>query len=225
MSTLLSLCQDVYREGGISGTITSTQNQTGESLRVVEWVKAAYNSILNDQGIVWNFQRTTAAVTLTIGKGAYTPAELGFTDLANWDVTSMRVAANPDLSDETFLIGQRFPAFRDYWLFSSRRTVMSRPLNVSVDDSTNLRIAPLPDQEYNLILQYQSIPPALIDDIDVPIIPTRFHSAIMWRALRSYGMFEAAPEVVARAETEYKIVMQQIENDQSYQVVCGGPLL
>ena len=220
----LQLCQRVYQEGGISGDITSVQNQTGEALRVVNWVTAAYQEIMNDQGMVWNFLHPTAVVKLEVGKGEYTFDELNLAQGVQWDTRSMRVAINDNLADETFLLHMGFPAFRDYWLFSSRRTVQSRPLNASVDFSTHLRIAPLPDQPYNLVLEYQIMPEPLIDNGDVPLLPDRFQMAIVWKALRHYGMFEAAPEVVTRADLEYRTVLQHIYNDQSPEVIVGEPM-
>lgn len=220
----LKLCKRVYIEGGISGDIVSTQNQTGEALRVVTWVNAAYTEILNDQGLVWNFVHKSAVKPLTIGKGTYSASDFSLPSLVQWDTKSMRVAVNSNFSDETFLAPLRFPEFRDQWLFSSRRIVTSRPLNVSVDTATNLRIAPLPDQPYNLIFQYLNVPSELIDDTDEPVIPARFQLAIVWKALRAYGMYESAPEVVARADMEYKTVMQQLQFDQSPEVIVGSPL-
>lgn len=220
----LQMCQRVYQEGGISGNIASVQNQSGEALRVVNWVKSAYQEILNDQGLVWNFQHPTVVVKLVPGQGEYTFADFNLPAGVQWDTRSMRVALADNLADETFLLGMRFPEFRDYWLFSSRRTVVSRPLNASVDFSTHLRIAPLPDQAYNLVMQYQAQPAPLLDDGDVPVIPDRFQMAIVWKALRHYGMFESAPEVAGRAEHEYKTIMQHLYNDQSPEVIVGGPM-
>lgn len=220
----LSLCQRLYQEGGISGQITSVQNQSGEALRVVNWVQSAYNEIMNDQGMVWNFLHPQVVVKLVPGQGEYTFDDLNLAAGVQWDVRSMRVALADNLADETFLLGMRFPEFRDYWLFSSRRTVTSRPLNASVDFSTHLRIAPLPDQAYNLVMEYQIMPSPLIDDGDVPILPDRFQMAIVWKALRHYGMFEAAAEVVSRADLEYRALMQHIYNDQSPEVIVGSPM-
>ena len=220
----LQLCQGVYTEGGISGQITSVQNQTGEALRVVRWVQSAYLEILNDQGLVWNFLRKEIKVQLTAGKGDYTFADLNIASGVQWDTRSMRVSLNEDGRDETFLIGMRFPEFRDYWLFSSRRDVLSRPLNASVDIETKLRIAPIPAAAYWLHGQVQVMPEPLLDPDQVPILPERYHLAIVWRALRHYGMFEAAPEVVVRADAAYKEVMQQLWGDQSPEVIVGSPL-
>lgn len=224
MKTFLQLCQDVYREGGISGEIVSTKNQTGEALRVVEWVKSSYLEILNDQGLVWNFLRKEISVQLTPGKGTYSFDDLNLAGAVQWDTRSMRVSVNQDGSDETFVMTMRFPSFRDYWLFSSRREVISRPLNVAVDIDTNLRIAPIPDQAYWLWGEIQVMPESLINDDDIPILPDRYQMAIAWRALRHYGMYEAAPEVVVRADTAYKEVMQQLWMDQSPEVIIGEPL-
>ena len=220
----LQMCQRVYQEGGISGNIASVQNQSGEALRVVNWVKSAYNEIMNDQGMVWNFLHPSVVVQLVPGQGEYTFEDFSLPAGVQWDTRSMRVALADNLADETFLLGMRFPEFRDYWLFSSRRTVQSRPLNVSVDFSTHLRVAPIPDQAYHLVMEYQIMPPQLLDDEDVPVLPDRFQMAIVWKALRHYGMFESAPEVAGRAEHEYKTIMQHLYNDQSPEVIVGGPM-
>lgn len=220
----LQLCQDTYREGGLSGQITSTQNQNGEALRVVNWVKNAYLEIMNDQGLVWKFLRKNVAVQLTAGQGTYTFDDFNLPGGVQWDTRSMRVAMNANLSDETFLAHMRFPQFRDYWLFSSRRDTKSRPLNASVDDDTNLRIAPIPDQNYWLVMQYELMGAQFSDDLDESLLPERYDNAIMWRALRHYGMFEAAPEVVARADMGYREAMQQLWGDQAPEVIIGEPL-
>jgi len=220
----LQLCQRVFQEGGISGQLTSTQNQTGEAARVVGWVATAYQEILNDQGMVWNFQHKSHAVQLTPNVGTYSFADLALPTGVQWDTRSMRVAINANFSDETFLQHMRFDQFRDYWLFSSRRDTKSRPLNVAVDTETNLRIAPLPDAPYWLILQYQDNPATLIEEGDTPIFPARFHMVIVWRALRHYGMYEAAPEVVSRADMALKETMLQLQMDQGLEVVVGDPI-
>lgn len=222
--TFLQFCQRVYIEGGLSGMITSTQNQNGEALRIVNWVRSAYREILNDQGMVWKPIRKTVSVQLTPGQGTYTFADLTLPQGVQWDTRSMRVAINADLSDETFVLHMPFKEFRDYWLFSSRRTVTSRPLNVSVDDDTNLRIAPLPEAAYWLNMQYEDFPPDFQNNDDVSVLPDRFDSAIVWLALRHYGMFEAAPEVVSRADMNHKITMQQLWLDQTPEVRVGDPI-
>jgi len=72
----LQLCAKVYIQGGISGQITSTQNQTGEALRVVNFVQDAYREILNSDQFTFGFIRKEVHKQLVPGQGTYTKAEL-----------------------------------------------------------------------------------------------------------------------------------------------------
>lgn len=214
----------MFTEGGISGQINSTQNQSGEAGRVVAWVAGAYKEILNDQGGVWKFLRKTVNVQLEGGKQSYSFADLNLATGVQFDTRSMRVAVNANLADETDLAHMDFKSLRDYWQFSSRHLMQSRPLNVAVNDDTKLVFGPTPDQAYWVSMQYQSMPEDFTNNADVPVLPARFHMAIVWRALRHYGIYEAAPEVVARADLAYKEVMLQLEIDQAPEVTVGGAL-
>ena len=219
----IQLCQDVYREGGISGQISSTQNQTGEALRVVGWVQKAYLEILNDQPDAWNFTRESAVKQLTAGVGTYSFEDLGITNGVQWEVDTMRWAASEDLSDEAHLSKIDFASFRDTWRFGPARTQQGVPADVSVDNDTKLVIGPIPATAVWLVFDYKAMP-TLISDTDTPVLPSRFHNAIVWRALRHYGLYEAAPEVVARADIAYKEAMLQLTVDQTPEVQVEGPL-
>ena len=220
----LSLCRRVFSEAGISGQLVSCENQTGEALRVVQWVAQGYADILEDQAMQWNFEHKNFTAQLTPNKGTYTFAELGVPLGVKWDTRSMRVAANAGMSDETFLAHMAFSEFRNFWLFSSRRTVASRPLNVASDTETNLRIAPLPEEAYWLDFQCEVRAAPLVRDGDTPVFPERFHIAIVWKALREYGMFEAAPEVVSRADTNFQKAIFNLTLSQTEEVTAGSPI-
>lgn len=219
----LQLCQRVFIEGGVSGQITSTQNQRGEALRVVGWVQAAYTEILNDQAGAWDFVRRSATVQLTQGKGDYTFSELGLTDAVQWDTRSMRVSTLQSLEDQSFISHMAYSDFRDYWLFGTQRTIQQLPVSATVGNQGELLIAPLPAGDYWLELEYLASP-TLQQDADTPVLPPRFHMAVMWRALRHYGLFEAAPETVARADIALKEMMLHLAIDSSPEVEVGEPL-
>lgn len=220
----LTLAQRVFIEGGVSGQINTVQNQTGEALRIVTWVNAAYREILNSDQFAFGFIRREQQSQLTPNKGVYTKADLNLPMLGQWDTRTMRVSVNQNQSDESFVFNMRWPDFRDYWRFSTRNITTGRPLNCSVDQDTNLQIGPLPEVAYWLNFQYLEIPPDLLDDGDVPVIPERWQMAIVWRALRHYGMYEAAPEVVLRAEAAYNEIVLRMTLDQTPEIVVGAPL-
>lgn len=221
----LQLCQAVFREGGISGTITSVVNQQGEANRVVGWVAQAYQEICQEDPMRWWFLRERVSIQLpTAGKSEYSPAELGITDLFAYDIGTFRVAELSDLRDETFVFGRRWPDFRDYWRFSSRRDVISRPLEVAVTPNRSLALGPLPDRQYYVQFEYVKLAPPLVADTDVPLLPEEFHMLIVWVALRHYGAFEAAPEVVMRAEASANEMMTRMFINQTDEISVGGPL-
>lgn len=219
----LQLCQRVFIEGGVSGQLSSTQNTSGEALRIVNWVKSAYEEILNDQPEAWVFVRKTVSKQLTAGIGTYSFADLAIADGVQWDDDTVTYATTSDLSDEASLNKLSFTKFQSVHRFGSTRVKTGTPVDVSIDNSTSLVLGPIPDKAGWLTFDYKAMP-TLISDNDVPVLPARFHSAIIWRALRHYGLYEAAPEVVARADIAYKEVMLQLTIDQTPEVEVEGPL-
>ena len=220
----LALCQRVFIEGGISGQITSVQNQTGEALRIVTWVNSAYREILNSDQFSFGFIRREHQFQLTPNVGIYSGVDMALPKLGQWDTRSMRVSIYQDRSDKTFVFNMRWPEFRDFWRFSTRSTIAARPLNCSVDQGTKLQLGPLPAAAYWLNFQYLEVPSDLQDNDDLPAIPERWQMVIVWRALRHYGLFEAAPEVVIRAEAAYNEIMLRMTIDQTPEIVVGPPL-
>lgn len=56
--TYLELCQRMILECAISGTMTTTVNQTGEFLRVTTWVNQAWIDIQTERQ-TWDFMRSS----------------------------------------------------------------------------------------------------------------------------------------------------------------------
>jgi hypothetical protein len=221
----LQLCQRVFIEAGISGQITTTQNQNGEALRVVGWVQTAYQELCTEDPTRWWFLRDRRSVELpVVGQSEYTPAEMGIDDLFTYDTSTFRVSVDPGFADETYVFGRRWPDFRDYWRFSSRREVIARPLEVSVTPNMNLAFGPLPDRQYHVQFEYVKKAPPLSKDDDVPLVPPEYQMAIVWLALRHYGMFESAPEVVMRADAQYNEIVTRMFVTQTDEIVIGGAL-
>jgi hypothetical protein len=61
-------------------------------------------------------------------------------------------------------------------------------------------------------------------DAPPDVFPTRFHMAIVYRAMMSYGGYESAPEVYQRGEFEFKRLMNRLHIDQLQTLVSGPPL-
>lgn len=227
----IEICRRVAQEGGVSGTIATVVNQTGEAGRIVGWVQDAYRDICINEPSQWNFLRRHFMVQLVANQGEYAFEELitqlpleEQTKFASWALDTVRVGADPGMLDETFCESLQWPAFRNMWRFSSRRVTYSRPLNVSVDPQMRLVLGPIPDQAYWLDMEYVMRPEDLALDTDTPLFPERFHMLVVWKALVHYGMFEAAPEVVARAQKNYDSMLLRIDLDQTTGMAMVGAL-
>ena len=104
------------------------------------------------------------------------------------------------------------------------RTTYTRPVVVSVTPEKDLAFGAIPDQDYVIDGEYYTQPVTLVLDTDVPAIPARFHMMIVYRAMMYYSGYEAAPEVLARGEFEYRRLYSRMEIEQLPTIVSGPPL-
>jgi hypothetical protein len=117
----------------------------------------------------------------------------------------------------------------DDWRYLHDRGVgastQGQPIRYAVAPNNALKIGPKADSNYVLRGWYQQSPTVLAADGDIPAMPSQFHEAIVWYALWQYGMDIAASEKVAKAETNYRRVLADLEKDQLPKMSIGGPLV
>jgi hypothetical protein len=104
------------------------------------------------------------------------------------------------------------------------RSQRSRPVVYSIDPQKNLWFGIVPDIAYTIVYEYYRTPITLVNDNDTPAMPDRFHNLIAYKALRAYGIFMAAPEVIGRADEKISQLEPQLEIDQLPVMVSGPPL-
>ena len=73
---------------------------------------------------------------------------------------------------------------------------------------------PTPDAAHKVRASYIKDVQDMTQDADVPAMPARFHQLIVWRALIEYGGFDAAGEVMQRAERNFQSMMPSLLQDQ-----------
>ena len=221
--TFLQLAKRLRQEAGIAGTgPTTVASQSGEMLQVVDWISAAYETIQNAH-TSWRFLRNDFSFSTVAGTQSYTPATIGATSFADWIREDMRIYLT-SVADEQFLEYSPWDEFRVAYLFGSNRTVQGRPVVVTVKPNNSLALWQLPDAVYTVTGEYYKTPDVLSGDSDTPIIPTRFHMIIVWRALMDYGAFQAADEKYAHGQNEYTRLMRMMELDQLEDFLFGDPL-
>ena len=223
---LLSLSQRLRSECGVSGTSTSVVNATGEWSRLVNWVITAWEDIQTDYP-EWEWMRKSVSFQTTANKGEYSPTtDLLLTDFGSWRENSFRMyLTSAGVGSEMLLGFKEYNEFRDYYLLASRKTTYSRPTEITVSPSKTLILGLAPDSIYTVSGEYFKNPVTLALDADVPDLPSRFHMAIVYKAMMSYGAYEAASDVYQRGEAQYKQMINKIRYDQLPMIVRGSALV
>jgi hypothetical protein len=123
---------------------------------------------------------------------------------------------------ENYLTPIDWVDFRERYKRGSQTT--GQPIHVTIDPQNNLVLGPKPDAIYTINGEYQMSPQTLTADADVPEMPSRFHSLIMYRAMEKYGASNNALEVFNRGGYEGGRKMRGLERDQLPPVTLAGPL-
>lgn len=210
----VQLAREVKRETGLSGGgPASVATAAGDDLRIFNWVNWAARDITL-QREDWGWRRGSATVASTLLQ-ANTAAAFGVTDLATWKrenptyKPSVRRLSEPgegplrwldyDSFRALFIVGTHTPGQPQYW---------------STSPAGDFLIGPTPDSACFLRADYIKDYTSLTADTDIPAIPARFHSLIVWRALMEYGGFDAAQEVYMRAEKNYDMAWPQLSQSE-----------
>jgi hypothetical protein len=228
MTTFLKGVNRLRSEVGNSGSdLTTVVGVVGDQLRLVRWYNAAYMDVLNTH-TDWFFLRQsfTFATNIITNQNSYTPAQCNTTNFGNWKKDSLRIyTTSLGYGNEMILPFATYDEFRNLYLYGAARTNYMRPSLFSIDPQKNLVLGGAPDLVgYTVNGEYYQAPTELVNDADVPLLPTQYHDAIFYKAMTHYAGYENAAEVNARGSKEYANLMARISIDQLPTVGFGEPL-
>jgi hypothetical protein len=127
------------------------------------------------------------------------------------------------VQDEQWLVEWEYQIFRNTYRFNLQ--VNGRPVVFAEKPNGRaVMLGSLPDDVYKIMGEYQTKATNLVADTDVPEMPEAYHLMIVYKAMQSYGLYEAAPEVLSRGQIEYQKLLTQIEREQIPDVYLGQPL-
>lgn len=243
--TFLELCEQLIIECGISGSITTTLDQTGEMLRVVNWIQQAWREIqmkCHD----WDFMRASylntgaaypaaqgtsfatvnAQAVYPLGTGAGTVG-VSIASFSRWDLESFRcyTTTNTDKKDETYLDGITYDAWRNAYMYGALRQVRTRPVSVAISPTRAICLGPVPNGNYTIEADYFVAPQVMLQDADQPQgLQAAYHMLIVYKAMYKYASYEAAPDVRVRADDEYWPMFRELEARFAPQAMLSGAL-
>lgn len=232
-STFLELVQRTRLECGISsggslGNVpTSIAEAAGIELLLVGWVVEAWKAIqrIHDN---WHFMRQSTNFLTISGKSTYTPTECGVPDgaISSWQRETVRnFHTASGISSSMFMSELPYDDWRNQYLFGSLQSVRTRPTQFAVNPADHgLALGPVPNADYTVTADYFQSPITLVNDLDVPTLPSQHIMAIVYKAMMEYGEFDAAAETFSRGAKGYAAILATLERERLNQVVMGGAL-
>jgi len=170
MPTFLQLCEQLREEVGVQGTISTTANQTGMHLRLINYIKKANRKIQRRKAnwkFLWTEWSIAAAAELTAPDG-----------LAMFDQTSWWLDAGT--ADAAQLQYVDYKDWRDFYRHQYGET--NQPAYVTIKPNGKVVLLPEPDNTYTLTVDYWRKPVELVDNSQVSLIPEEFHDIIVAQA-------------------------------------------
>lgn len=196
--TFLRICQQVAEDAGIAGKLSSVTGQTGEFLRVVNWVKRA-NTEIDGLWFNWNYLHTTHAF-ITIKDVRDYPAPV---DHNYWDIKTFKIPAL-----ETNLLSLSYTRHK----VDPSTPVKNQPSIFTVLPSQSVRFIDIPDDAYGITADYWRKSKELVNNDDEPRIPETFRDIIVYKALSYYANYESADEVKVQAIENYAKRLDQLQS-------------
>lgn len=221
----LQLCQRTREKCGISGSgPAAVTGQSGEMLRVINWVNEAWMEIQNSR-TNWMWMRGEFTFNTVAAQQAYTPTEAGVASThSHWWMDTLRIyRADVGVNDEQHLHQTDYANFRDVYQFSARMN--GRPTAVAMRPwDQALLLGPVPERIYTVVGEYQKKATEMVANADVPSLPSQYHMLIVYEAMTKYAAYEAAPEVMAGVQTSYDEIKAALYGNQQPGFSLGGPL-
>ena len=223
----LQLVQRLRLECGIPGSgPTTVIGNTGEMSRLCTWINQAWTE-LQEYRPDWDWMRKDVSFNTIAGKNKYSPTtDILLSDFGQWKMDSFRIyPTSAGISSQILLQPYEYNGFRDSYLLATRQTTLARPIAISEAPDKSLVLGLVPDQEYTVTGEYFVTPVELVLDTDTPLIPIRFHMAIVYKAMMKYGMYEAAAEVFQSSENLLSSMLNRLEQNQTPMITIGHSLI
>jgi hypothetical protein len=216
--TFLQLFQRTHQESGTSGAQpTAVTSQSGKLLRIVDWVSQAWVDIQRERPN-WSFMWESFTFDTIADQRDYIAASLAeaLTDVKHWDTESFLIYKDSlDTNDQNELEYMPYARWRTSYRNQMAARPSARPQLFTILPNNTLRFEPVPDVVYNIAGEYSRTPQLFTADADVPTdLPDDFHMLIVWQALKYYGFFEDAPDVLDMAETNFENLLVKLEDTQ-----------
>lgn len=209
----LQLCQTVRQECGASGNgPSSVTDQTGESLRFVNWVNRAWLKIQTSRNS-WRWMHATATLALTEDVAGYAKTALVASRFGRWDRCNWVVYPTADgVTASTALHEIPYDEYERKYIHRSVDSGL--PVEFAIGPDDKVYLGPAPAAGYTLRFRYYKGAQTLSGNTDEPELPADYHWIIVYEAMKYYARREAATEIMEDARINYEQEEYRLERDQ-----------
>lgn len=212
----LQLCVRLREEAGISGAgPTTVLSQQGQLKRVVNWINQAWAEVQLMRPN-WDFMHAEFSFNTVAETRDYLADDYSITDLKLWDLHSLLMYETAlGEVDQKGLVYIPYKDWRATYRVGMNVRPSDRPHFITRLKTNALRFEPMPDKIYTIEGEYKRTTQSFIANTDVPTgLPDDFHMIIVWQALKYYGFYENAPEVLDEAEVNFDNLLYRLEVEQ-----------
>jgi hypothetical protein len=211
MSSYLQLCQRVRQEAAISGAGPSAvTGQTGQYAAIVTWVARAWLEIQNEN-TNWNFLWDELSFDTIDGTQDYTPQKNSETPKRfSEDMHVYTKALGTD--DSAWLKKLDWAKFKDTYATGVKEK--GRPKYFAYKPNGAITFYPIPNDAFTVTVDFYRPPQVLAANTDVPLIPSEFEDAIIYKALMYWAEYSDAREVYQGSSANYERVMNRMTEEQ-----------
>lgn len=191
---------------------------TGHNLQIGQTVRLYTTGVLPTgfvAGTLYYVQSVPSVDTFTLAatSGGAAINTTG-TQSGTHTMTSNNVTTFVGLNTEIFMSFIDYDWWRDGYEYGALRQTQTRPTVISIAPNKALALGPFPIAGYTVLGDYYTVPSEMTLDADIPAMPTQYQMAIVYRAMMSYGAYEAAPEVYQRGQIEFDKLIRRMTIDR-----------
>jgi hypothetical protein len=216
----LEIAKRVRQECGISGDgPAAVQSQVGISAKLVAWVQTAYEEIQSLQPWRYNWAEHTQA--LTAGVAVYAPVNdwgLDYRELAQEPVYVYRTQDGPRSKHWLCLVS--YQEMRDM----AQPGVQGVPVYCAKRPDESIQFHPEPQDGLTAVIEYIKNPDTLVDNVDIPVMPARYHMAIVWRAVMYWCAHDENTALYGAANQQYQIILRKMWLSELPTIQMAGAL-
>lgn len=210
-------------QGELATSPNSVANQTGLLGELVTFIQMAWEDIQNENPY-WRFMIKEGSLILPQGSSTISPTAIEDYDALRFATSDGRgrfiTFYRDSRADEQVC---RYVSYQDFaYSFLARgERPTGTPGSFTVLPDGRLRFDAIAEEAFTVLLDYKRLPQTLTQNTDTPIMPAKYHNAIIWWAMVNYycSTRDGTAELRAKSKVQLDREMQKLRNEQLFETL------